>query len=111
MANSGDDAENRRCGTSTRTFVYSRHRGTMRAANGRKLGPSCASFVTSSTREMDMGDSHTDEVTIDALLAENRQFPPSDAIRSAAEIADTSIYDRANADFEAFWAEEAKSLD
>ena len=58
-----------------------------------------------------MGDSHTEEVTIDALLDENRTFPPSDAIRAAANISDPSIYEQANADIEAFWAEQAKSLD
>ncbi len=58
-----------------------------------------------------MGDSHSEEVTIDALLAETRTFPPSDAFRAAAVISDPGIYERAAADPEAFWAEEAKSLD
>jgi acetyl-CoA synthetase len=58
-----------------------------------------------------MGDSHSEEVTIDALLAEDRTFPPSDAFRAAAAISDPGIYERAAADPEAFWAEEANSLD
>ncbi len=52
-----------------------------------------------------------EEATIDALLAEHRTFPPSDELRAAAVLNDPSIYERANADIEAFWAEEAKSLD
>ena len=52
-----------------------------------------------------------EEATIDALLAEHRTFPPSDEMRASAVLNDPSIYDRAEADLEAFWAEEAKSLD
>jgi acetyl-CoA synthetase len=52
-----------------------------------------------------------EEATIDALLAEHRTFPPSDEMRANAVLNDPSIYERANADIEAFWAEEAKSLD
>jgi acetyl-CoA synthetase len=52
-----------------------------------------------------------EEATIDALLAEHRTFPPSDELRAAAVLNDPSIYERANTDIEAFWAEEAKSLD
>ncbi len=52
-----------------------------------------------------------EEATIDALLAEHRTFPPSNELRAAAVLNDPSIYERANADIEAFWAEEAKSLD
>lgn len=44
---------------------------------------------------------------IDALLQENRQFPPSDAFRSAALLDDPTIYDQ---DVDAFWASEADKL-
>lgn len=48
---------------------------------------------------------------IDALLQENRKFPPSDAFRRAAHLNDQSLYERAARDPEAFWAEQAKQLD
>jgi acetyl-CoA synthetase len=49
-------------------------------------------------------------VAIEALYAENRTFPPSEAFRQQANISDPEIYDRAAADPEAFWAEAAESL-
>ncbi|HMS04070.1 MAG TPA: AMP-binding protein, partial [Gemmatimonadaceae bacterium] len=48
---------------------------------------------------------------ISVLLQEDRTFPPSAAFRAAAHLADPSIYDRAAADPEAFWAGEAEALD
>ena len=48
---------------------------------------------------------------IDALLNENRRFPPSDAFRRAAVIQDAGVYERAAADPEAFWAERARELE
>ena len=48
---------------------------------------------------------------IDALLQENRQFPPSDAFRAQANLNDPAIYERAAADPEAFWAEQARELE
>jgi len=53
------------------------------------------------------GDRHA---TIEALFAENRTFPPPPDFVAAANYADLAIYERANADPEAFWAEEAESL-
>jgi acetyl-CoA synthetase len=47
---------------------------------------------------------------IEALLSEERVFAPSEAFRAAALVADDGIYARANADFEAFWAEQAGRL-
>jgi acetyl-CoA synthetase len=58
-----------------------------------------------------MADSQQDQQTISALLAEDRTFPPSDEMRQNALINDPAIYERADADIEAFWAEEAKQLD
>jgi acetyl-CoA synthetase len=52
----------------------------------------------------------TRTTAIDALFAETRTFPPSDAFRAQANISDPEIYERAAADPEAFWAEAAESL-
>ena len=48
---------------------------------------------------------------IDALLTENRKFPPSDEFRRAAVAGDAAIYEKANRDPDAFWAEQAEQLD
>ncbi|HEY3886406.1 MAG TPA: acetate--CoA ligase, partial [Vicinamibacterales bacterium] len=48
---------------------------------------------------------------IDALLKEDRSFPPSADWRRTAHVADPAIYDRAAKDPEAFWAEFASELD
>ena len=48
--------------------------------------------------------------TIDALMAENRKFPPSDAFKSQALVVDTSLYDEAAKDDEGFWARQAADL-
>ncbi len=48
---------------------------------------------------------------IDVLLTENRTFPPPEAFRDAAVANDPAIYDRAAADPEAFWAEQAQRLE
>jgi acetyl-CoA synthetase len=47
---------------------------------------------------------------IEALLSEDRVFPPSDEFSQRAIASDPSIYDRANEDFETFWAEQAERL-
>jgi len=47
---------------------------------------------------------------IDALLQENRKFPPSDEFRRAAVVGDEGVYERAAADPDAFWAEQAAQL-
>jgi len=49
-------------------------------------------------------------VAIEALLAEDRTFPPSEEFRKQANISDPEIYERALQDPEAFWAEQAESL-
>ena len=48
--------------------------------------------------------------TIDALLAENRTFPPPDSIKADALITDTALYDEAGGDDLGFWARQAADL-
>jgi acetyl-CoA synthetase len=48
---------------------------------------------------------------ISALLREDRRFPPSEAWRTAANITDPQIYERAARDPEAFWAGFARELE
>ena len=48
---------------------------------------------------------------IDALLKEDRSFPPTPEWRRSAHIADPGIYDRAAADLEGFWAGFASELE
>ncbi|MGH9409685.1 MAG: acetate--CoA ligase [Vicinamibacterales bacterium] len=48
---------------------------------------------------------------IDALLKEDRSFPPSADWRRTAHVSDPAIYDRAANDPEAFWAEFASELE
>ena len=48
---------------------------------------------------------------IDALLTEERRFPPSDAWRTTANVTDPQIYDRAARDPEGFWAGLAGELE
>jgi acetyl-CoA synthetase len=48
---------------------------------------------------------------IEALLKEDRSFPPSEEFRSRALVSDPAIYDKAAKDPEAFWAEFAKELE
>ncbi len=47
---------------------------------------------------------------IAALLSEDRVFEPPEEFRSEAIVRDRSIYERAEADFEGFWAEQAERL-
>ena len=48
---------------------------------------------------------------IDALLQENREFPPSSEFRKRANISDEKIYSKANDDRERFWESWAEELD
>ena len=48
---------------------------------------------------------------IDALLKEDRSFPPAAEWRRSANVADPGVYDRAAADPEAFWAGFASELE
>jgi acetyl-CoA synthetase len=47
---------------------------------------------------------------IDALLQENRKFPPSEEFRRAAVVSDAALYAKAARDPDAFWAEQAGQL-
>jgi acetyl-CoA synthetase len=49
-----------------------------------------------------------DVKTIEALLAEGRSFQPSAEFRAQARVTDTSLYESAAADFEGFWAGQAR---
>jgi len=48
---------------------------------------------------------------IDALLTENRKFPPSAEFKKSALLSDPAIYDEAGADPEAFWEAQANELE
>jgi acetyl-CoA synthetase len=48
--------------------------------------------------------------TIDALLAEDRTYPPSEEFKAGALVVDTSLYDDAAKDDEGFWARQAAHL-
>ncbi len=50
------------------------------------------------------------ERTIEALLSELRVFEPPEAFRAQAVVSDPAVYQDANADHEAFWAEQAEQL-
>src|SRR5437868_2168140 len=48
---------------------------------------------------------------IDVLLEENRKFEPPPQFTRAANVSSPNIYEKANRDPEAYWAEEARKLD
>ncbi|MGH2597522.1 MAG: acetate--CoA ligase [Actinomycetota bacterium] len=50
------------------------------------------------------------EKNIEALLSEERVFEPSPAFVDRANVADRSLYDRASADPDGFWAEQAERI-
>src|SRR5437879_12597141 len=50
------------------------------------------------------------EPTIEALYLEDRTFPPPDEFRRNALVSDPKIYDEADADWEGFWANQAREL-
>jgi acetyl-CoA synthetase len=51
------------------------------------------------------------EQALEALLKEERRFPPEKSFRDRANAGDAELYDRAAADPEAFWAEWAHNLE
>jgi acetyl-CoA synthetase len=51
------------------------------------------------------------EENLDALLEENRKFPPSEEFRKQANANDPEIYERARRDPETFWAQQAERLE
>nr|MBA2259710.1 hypothetical protein [Acidobacteriota bacterium] len=48
---------------------------------------------------------------IDALLREDRRFPPPEEFRKHALVNDPAVYERAARDPEGFWAEQARELE
>ena len=50
------------------------------------------------------------EPTIEDYLREDRTFPPPAGFVADALVADRSLYDEADADYEAFWARQARQL-
>jgi len=50
------------------------------------------------------------EPTIGVFEVEDRRFPPSKAFASTALTSDRTLYEEAEADFEAFWARQAREL-
>ena len=57
------------------------------------------------------GASSPVEATIEDYFTEDRVFPPTDGFRSQAVVSDPGIYERAEADWQGFWAEQAGALD
>jgi len=53
----------------------------------------------------------TDPMRLDTLLEEQRQFPPTEAFRTAAHAGSESVYVEAAADREAYWASWARQLE
>jgi acetyl-CoA synthetase len=53
----------------------------------------------------------TESSAIEGLLAEGRVFEPPEAFRARAVVVDPAIRERAAADYEGFWAEQAARLD
>ena len=51
------------------------------------------------------------EPTIEAYLLEDRTFPPPESFKSQSLAAGTFLYDRANEDWQGFWAQQALALD
>ncbi|MDQ6615283.1 MAG: acetate--CoA ligase [Actinomycetota bacterium] len=49
--------------------------------------------------------------TIEAYYLESRTFPPSEEFQADALVRDKSLYERADSDWQAFWAEQAEALD
>jgi acetyl-CoA synthetase len=47
---------------------------------------------------------------IEALLSEDRSFPPPEGFAARANVNDRSLHDEAEADVEAFWARQAEAL-
>ena len=47
---------------------------------------------------------------IEEFYIENRTFPPSEIFQSGALTADQTLYEEADADYEAFWARQAREL-
>ena len=57
-----------------------------------------------------MGDTDDRAATIDALLLEERTFPPPPAFSAAAHVRDGSLHAAADAGWQEFWAAQAREL-
>ena len=55
-------------------------------------------------------EGQTIEQQLEELLDQER-FPPPEGFRDHAVVSDPAIYERAERDFEAFWAEQAEALE
>jgi len=51
------------------------------------------------------------EGALNTLLSESRRFPPPQGFRERAQLSDSGIFERAAADPESFWAEQARELE
>ena len=60
--------------------------------------------------EVDHTSNEPAAATISDFLAEDRTFPPSNSAKATALVTDRSLYEQAEANFEAFWAEQGRSL-
>jgi len=58
-----------------------------------------------------MTDQKKNDIAFDALLTEEREFPPSSSFMAKANISDDSIYEIARKDPEGYWASWAEQLD
>jgi len=57
-----------------------------------------------------MSTEATQSSALDTLGSETRTFPPTGDFTRQANASDAAIYDRADKDFEGFWAEQARTL-
>ena len=62
-------------------------------------------------RHLSGGATSPAEPTIEDYFTEDRVFPPTDSFRSQAVVSDPGVYERAEADWQGFWAEQAGALD
>src|SRR5690606_41746228 len=74
---------------------------------GRRYSPT---GITTTGGTMNDAATPDDGPTIEDYYREDRTFPPSPEFTAQAVLGDPSIYDRAEADPEAFWAEQARDL-
>jgi len=57
-----------------------------------------------------MSPETTQSSALDTLGSETRTFPPPPEFVRQANVTDPAIYERADKDFEGFWAEHARTL-
>src|SRR5205807_62990 len=87
-----------------------RGRGARRCRRaGRVPGPRMAGAVDRLARTGAQGGGMA-EPTIEAYYLEERTFPPPEEFRRNALVSDAKLYEQAEADFEGFWATQAREL-